>query len=177
MNRIISIFLLLALMIFSSACKCSVQEQKEQVDTVETVVNYLSVDDVYAKGDSLANKTIHVEGIVEHVCKHGHNRFKIVGANENLTIKVELGKDFQMVEPSIIGEKVKVTGKLIPIIMDEQDVADWEAKMRRNHKGEEGTEHFKEELAFIQSIHQQIISGEISFYVTYSLQAESYELE
>ncbi|MGI5847840.1 MAG: hypothetical protein ACOX5T_07445 [Candidatus Cryptobacteroides sp.] len=177
MNRIISIFVFVVMIVFSSACKRTTQKDENQTDTVEVAINYLSVDDVFLQGDSLANKTVYVEGIVEHVCKHSHKRFKIIGKNENLFIRIELGDDFQTVDPSIIGDKAKVTGKLIPIIMDEQAVMQWETKMKQNHKGEENTDHYKEELAFIQDTYQQIISGEIPYYTNYSIRAESYELE
>jgi hypothetical protein len=43
--------------------------------------------------------------------------------------------------------------------MDAEEVKEWEKKMRENHKGEEDTEHFKEEIAFIQDIYRQISSG------------------
>ena len=61
--------------------------------------------------------------------------------------------------------------------MDAEEVKEWEKKMRENHKGEEDTEHFKEEIAFIQDIYRQISSGKISYYTNYSIEAERYELE
>ena len=177
MNKIISIVLLIAVMFFSNACKETKQKDENQTDIVETEINYLSVDDVFAQGDFLANKTIQVKGIVEHVCQHSQKRFRIIGKDENLFIRIELGNDFKAVDPSIVGKNAKVTGKLIPIIMDAQAVLEWEEKMKRNHKGEEDTEHYKEELAFIQSIYQRIVSGEIPYYTNYRIEAESYELE
>lgn len=177
MNRIISIFTFVAVVFFLTACKETKQKTEDKAGVAETAISYLSVDDILAHGDSLANKTVHVEGIVEHVCKHSQKRFKIVGENENLFIRIELGDNFKSVDPSIVGDKAKVSGKLIPIIMDEQAVIQWETRMKQNHKGEEDTEHYKEELAFIQNIYQQIISGEIPYHTNYSIKVENYELE
>jgi hypothetical protein len=59
---------------------------------------------------TLFDKTVHVEGFIEHVCKHSHKRFRIIGENENLFIKVELGNNLSTVDPSIVGQKAKVTG-------------------------------------------------------------------
>lgn len=177
MNKIISIFVFAAVLIFTNACNETKQKNENQTDTVENSTNYLSVDDVFAQGDSLANKIINVEGVIEHVCKHTWKRFKIIGSNENQFIKIELGDKFPTVDASIMGKKVKVTGKLIPIKMDETAMMKWEETMKQNHKGEENTEHYKEELAFIQNIHQQIKSGVIPYYTNYSIEAESYELE
>jgi len=177
MNKIISIFVFAAVLIFTNACNKSNSKQENQANKTENTASYLSVDEVFAQGDSLANKTIHVKGIIEHVCKHTWKRFKIIGENENQFIKIELGDKFQSVDASILGKTAKVTGKLLPIKMDEKAVMKWEEAMKQNHKGEENTEHYKEELTFIQNIHQQITSGEIPFYTNYSIEAESYELE
>jgi len=177
MNKIISIFVFAALLIFTNACNETKQKNENQTDTVENSTNYLSVDDVFVQGDSLANKTIHVEGIIEHVCKHTWKRFKINGENEFQFIKIELGDNFQTIDASILGKKVKVIGKLIPVKMDENAMMKWEETMKENHKGEENTEHYKEELAFIQNIHQQIKDGKIPYYTNYTIDADSYELE
>jgi hypothetical protein len=177
MTKIISIFVFAAVLIFTNACNETKQKNENQTDTVENSTNYLSVDDVFAQGDSLANKTIHVEGIIEHVCKHTWKRFNIIGENENQFIKIKLGDNFQTIDASILGKTAKVTGKLIPIKMDEKAMLKWEETTKQNHKGEENTEHYKEELTFIQNNHQQIKSGEISYYTNYSIEAESYELE
>ena len=177
MNKIISIFVFAAVLIFTNACNRANNNQNNQTEKSENTTRYLSVDDVFAQGENLANKTVHVVGIIEHVCKHTWKRFKVIGNNENQFIKIELGDKFKSVDASIIGKKVKVTGKLIPIKMDEKMVMQWEEKMKENHKGEENTEHYKEELAFIQNIHNQIINGEIPYYTSYTIEAESYELE
>jgi len=177
MNKIISIFVFAAVLIFTNACNRANNNQNNQTEKSENTTRYLLVDDVFAQGDTLANKTVHVVGTIEHVCKHTWKRFKIIGNNENQFIKIELGDKFQSVDASIIGKKAKVTGKLIPVKMDEKMVMQWEEKMKENHKGEENTEHYKEELAFIQNIHNQIINGEIPYYTSYTIEAESYELE
>jgi len=49
--------------------------------------------------------------------------------------------------------------------------------MKESHKGEENSDHYKEELAFIQNIHQQLTNGDIQYYINYTLEADRYELE
>ena len=61
--------------------------------------------------------------------------------------------------------------------MNSEMVKDWEEKMKKNHAGEENTEHYKQELAEIQAIYNRIVSGEIPYYTIYSVQAEKYELD
>jgi hypothetical protein len=177
MNKIISIPVFAVVLILANACNQTNSKQVDKTDKTENILSYLSVDDVFAQGDSLENKTVYVEGIIEHVCKNTWKRFKIIDETGKHELKIELGDKFPSVDASIMGKKAKVTGKLIPIQMDEKMVQQWEKKMRENHKGEENTEHYKEELAAIQSIQYQISSGVIPYYTMYSVEAESYELE
>jgi hypothetical protein len=177
MNKLFSIVVVAAVLLSVNACNQTNNKQTNQTDNHEKTINYLTVDDVFAKGETLSGKTVHVEGIIEHVCKHTWKRFKIIGENENQFIKIELGDNFPSVDASITGKNAKVTGKLIPVIMDEKKVKEWEENMRESHKGEEGTDHFKEEIAFIMDIHQQISSGKIPHYTNYTIEAENYELE
>ncbi len=53
----------------------------------------------------------------------------------------------------------------------------WEKKVKKNHSGEENSEHFKQEISEIQGIYHKLISGEIPYYTRYSVHAESYRLE
>lgn len=163
-----------ALLLFVTACN---QSNKNQTGQVSPAINYFSVDEVISQGDSLANKIIHVEGMIVHVCKHNGKRFKIVDEIGKHELKIELGDELTHVDVVVLGKEVKVTGKLIPVQMDEKMVLQWEIKMKENHKGEEKTDHYKEELAFIQDIYKRITSGEIPFYIMYSLAAETYLLE
>lgn len=177
MNKIFSIFVTVAVLLSANACNQTSNKGKSKTESTEEAVSYLSVEEVFAKGETLSGETVHVEGIIEHACKHSWKRFKIIGKNENHFIRIDLGDKFSTIDASIIGKKAKVTGKLIPVKMDEKMVKGWENKVRENHKGEEDTEHFKEEIAFIQNIYQQITSGKISHYTNYNIEAESYELE
>lgn len=177
MNKLFSIVVVAAVLLSVNACNQTNNKQNNQTENQEQTISYLKVDEVFDKGETLSGKTVHVVGIIEHVCKHTWKRFKIIGENENQFIKIELGDNFQTIDASILGKTANVTGKLIPIKMDEKMMLKWEETMKENHKGEEDTDHYKEELAFIQNIHQQIINGEIPYYTNYTIEAESYELE
>ncbi|MDD4713138.1 MAG: hypothetical protein PHP34_07405 [Bacteroidales bacterium] len=170
--------LLIAVLFFSvHACNQTGNKQGGATEETGQAIVYLSVADVFEQGESLANKTVSVEGIVEHVCKHTWKRFKIVDEGGRQDLKIELGDQFPSIDASILGKKAKVTGTLVPVVMDEEMVRQWEEKMKENHKGEENTDHYKEELAFIQNIHQQLTNGDIRYYTHYTLEANQYELE
>ncbi|MFW5721352.1 MAG: hypothetical protein ACOCWW_03110 [Bacteroidota bacterium] len=185
MNKLFSIIVLATVLFAVNACNQTDNKQNNKTDSKENTEtekpektqDYLSVDDVFTQGEALFGKTVHVEGLIEHVCKHTWKRFKIIGDNETQFIRIELGDKFPAVDASITGKNTKVTGKLVPVKMDAKKVKEWEEKMRENHKGEEDTEHFKEEIAFIMDIHQQITNDKIPHYTNYTIEAENYELE
>lgn len=164
------------LLLVWSCNQAPVKQVEKKMEKSKTIA-YASVQEIINQGDKLANKTVHVQGIIEHVCKHGWRRFKIIDNGGVTELKIELDEKFAVVDPSIVGSHVKATGKLIPIHMDAENVLEWKKKMQDNHKGEENTKHYKEELALIQGIYKQIMDGEITHYTTYSIEADEYILE
>ena len=95
MNKIFSIIVVAAVLLSVNAWKQTNNKQTENRENTEVSINYLTVDEVFANGETLFDKTVHEEGLIEHVCKHSHKRFRIIGENENLFIKVELGNNLQ----------------------------------------------------------------------------------
>ncbi len=173
-----NIFLIVAIVgIIVSACSQksnnSTSNSKKDVQSQE----YYTVDEVLEKSEDLAGKVVYVKGIVDHVCKHGGKRFKILSEEGNYEFKISLGEEFDPAEETIVGQVAYVTGKLIAQEMNAEMVKVWEQKIRENHKGEEETDHFKEEIKFVQTVHEQIISGKIPCYLAYYIEAESYSVK
>jgi hypothetical protein len=179
MNKVFIVSGLLFLALVFQSCNQANRPAGENQKVKKTTITeseYLGVGDVFLKGKELAGQEIQVKGIVEHVCKHTWKRFKIVDAEDTGFIKVELGEDFPSVDATLLGHRAYVCGKLVPVQMDAEAVKAWEKKTRENHKGEEETAHFKEEIAAIQQIHKQIVEGEIPYHMAYTLEASSYEI-
>jgi hypothetical protein len=179
--RKFNLLITITLLAFSFGCnqttgKKSVQQAKTVNCEAEEPV-FQNVESLLQKADSLLGKTVHVSGLIEHVCKHGGKRFKILSTDGSIELKIELGEEFGAVREDIVGNRVMVTGTLKSSEMDAKMVKAWEKKMKMNHAGEEDTEHYKQELAEIQEIHQKVISGQIPFYTMYSLQAKEYKLQ
>ena len=64
-----SIFILAAVALLAMvSCNDKAKENQNQ-ESAATVA--LSVDDILAEGDSLVGKTVTVEGVCTHICKHG----------------------------------------------------------------------------------------------------------
>lgn len=179
MKRTVLISTALLVALVFQACNSTTKPEGENLKVEEgTFVesDYLGVADIFLNGKEMAGQDIQVKGIVEHVCKHTWKRFKIVDAEESGFIKVELGEDFSSVDATLLGHTAYVYGKLVPVQMDATAVEAWEKKTRENHKGEEDTAHFKEEIAMILEIHQQIVDGEIPYHMSYTVEATTYEI-
>jgi len=167
-------------MLFLGSCTNSIQRTK--TDVAQTgkgtdTVSYYTLDELFLHAEELSGTTVHVKGIIDHVCKHSGKRFKIIEENETLELKIELGENFPTCDPSIVGKTAKITGKFVPENLSADDVKKWEENIHENHKGEEDTDHFKEEIVQVQKILIQIESGEIPYYVQYHVEAEKYIIE
>lgn len=178
--KIGNLIIALALLVFGIGCKQTASNketiQEAQSGTIETIT-YQTVESLMQQAESLSGKKVHVSGVIEHVCKHGGKRFKILSTDGSTELKIELGKNFNAVGANIIGNTAMVTGTLKPNKMDAKMVKAWENKVKKNHAGEEDTDHFKQEIAEIRAIHKQIVSGEIPYYTMYSVHAEKYDLQ
>jgi hypothetical protein len=178
------LFLGIALSIIIFGCNSPIKSNGKQSITTEETLSvvenpavYETVESLLEKAEGLSGKTVNVSGVIDHVCKHGGKRFKILSSDGAIELKIELGEKFNEVHASVVGNTAKVTGVLTPIKYDAKMVKAWEEKMKDGHKGEENTKHYKEELSEIQEIHRRIVDGEIPFYTMFSVQADKYELE
>ena len=178
MKTILSTLAVLAIMLTGCNQK-KTNKNSVTVDTsrVEKHINYQPVEEVIASADDWTGKKVNVTGVIDHVCKHGGKRFKLLTSDGTTTIKVELGDKFKPANPSIAGKTVKVTGTLSPYNMDAKMIEDWIKKETVNHPDEVGTEEFEQEMAALHTIYKQIESGEIPYYTIYSIDAETYDLE
>ncbi len=168
--KIINVVLLITTLVLSFSCK---QNTKNPTPEQTANITYITVEDVLQNANGLLKDTVYVSGIIDHVCKHGNKRFKILSSNGNQDIKIELGESFEMPNPDIAGKTAKIVGILVPYNMDADMLKAMINKEREEHKEEGENAH----LSKLQEILEQIKAGEILYYTTYSVQAIKYELE
>lgn len=174
----ISFIALSLLILLITACNSNTKKNTNEPEAaVVAGPNYISVDSLFANSGALAGKTIEIQGLVDHVCRHSGKRFKLVGNIVGNEIKIELGEQFPVVEQSITGKTAFVRGKLVGEPYNAQQVKEWIEHVKTNHKGEENTDHYKAEIAGLETILAKIESGEIPFYTVYNIDAEKYEIK
>ena len=98
----------------------------------------LEIDDLLAGADSLVGKTVTVEGVCTHTCKHGARKIFLMGSDDTRTIRVESG-DLERFDPQCVNRVVRVTGRLDEQRVDEAYLARWEAQTQAGTAEKHGT--------------------------------------
>lgn len=173
MKYIFKIHLLLALLIFVTAACNKKQTESQNIRADNEQI--LSVKEFVTKAENFSNKTVLIEGIIEHLCRHSDKRFKIIDPDGECELKVESCDALDRPEQSDIGKIIIIKAKAIPVEMDIPALDKWENSIRKNHAGEENTEHFKEEIALVKQAKEKILNGETTHYTSYYAEAIGYE--
>lgn len=72
---------------------CNKQKQ-DQTATEETEAPaYMEVDALLASADSLIGKTITVQGVCTHLCKHGAKKAFLMGSDDTKVIRAEASEE------------------------------------------------------------------------------------
>lgn len=84
----------------------------------------LEIDELLASADSLAGKTVTIEGVCTHTCRHGARKIFLMGSDDTQTVRVESG-ELGSFDPQCVNRIVRVTGTLDEQRVDEAYLAAW----------------------------------------------------
>ena len=85
----------------------------------------LEIDELLASADSLAGKTVTIEGVCTHTCRHGARKIFLMGSDDTQTVRVESG-ELGSFDPQCVNRIVRVTGTLDEQRVDAAYLAAWE---------------------------------------------------
>lgn len=88
----------------------------------------LEIDDLLAAADSLVGRSVTIEGVCTHTCKHGARKIFLMGSDDTQTIRVESG-ELGRFDPQCVNRIVRVTGTLDEQRVDEAYLTRWEAQL------------------------------------------------
>jgi DNA/RNA endonuclease YhcR with UshA esterase domain len=123
------IFVLLGLTLMLFACKN--EPKKENAENIEAPV--IALADFNTKAGKWVGKEVAVEGIVDHVCKHGGKRLLLVDDNGDVHVDSETRFD-----DALTGSSITVKGKVTEFRVDEAYCLQQEENHIQKHK--EGTD-------------------------------------
>ncbi len=133
-----SLTLLLGMTLSLASCGDDSNKSKEQTSAEEVTPVALEVDQVLADPDSLVGDTIEIEGICTHICKHGGGKIFLMGSDDTKTLRVEAGESIGSFPQETVNGIVRVTGVLVEDRIDEDYLAQWEARIADQAKETQG---------------------------------------
>jgi len=101
------VFILSVFVVFMVGCGTQTKKAQEPAEAV-----VLTVDQLYENAAGLADKEVVVKGTVMHVCKEGGARCFLMGATENVNIRVEAGEKIGAFNQEQMGSELEITGIL-----------------------------------------------------------------
>ncbi len=133
-----SLTLLLGMTLGLASCGDDSNKSKDQASAEEVAHAALEVDQVLADPDSLVGDTIEIEGICTHICKHGGGKIFLMGSDDTKTLRVEAGESIGSFPQETVNSIVRVTGVLVEDRIDENYLAQWEARIADQAKETQG---------------------------------------
>lgn len=133
-----SLTLLLGMTLGLASCGDDSNKSKEQASAEEVTPAALEVDQVLADPDSLVGDTIEIEGICTHICKHGGGKIFLMGSDDTKTLRVEAAESIGSFPQETVNSIVRVTGVLVEDRIDEDYLAQWEARIADQAKETQG---------------------------------------
>ena len=98
----------------------------------------LEIDELLASADSLAGKTVTIEGVCTHTCRHGARKIFLMGSDDTQTVRVESG-ELGSFDPQCVNRIMRVTGTLDEQRVDEAYLAAWEEQTKAQTGERHGT--------------------------------------
>jgi len=109
------VFILSVLAVFMFGCGT---QNKRAQEPAEAVV--LTVDQLFENAADLADKEVLVKGTVMHVCKEGGARCFLMGATEDVNIRVEAGEKIGAFNQEQMGSELEIAG-ILRVVRTEAD--------------------------------------------------------
>lgn len=133
-------------------------------EAVETPV--LALGEFDTKAGDFVNKEIKVQGIVDHVCKHGGKKILLVTDDGDVHIFSE-----ERFDEALMGSEILVTGVVLEEKIDEAYCLKMEEDNIKSHsEGATNQQQFEAKTKHIQQYRDQMKADNIAYISNYSLQ-------
>ena len=166
-------FVLIITTLFFSYCS---NDEKNYVDENNKHTIY-TVQEFANNANTLIGKTIYIRGVVDHVCEHSGQRFRIIDRDGKAYVRIQLGKKETSIDPSNMGKIVEVKGKVESKTYSPEEVRQLEQKVIKAKQENKEIEHQGEALKLIEKLKADIQLGKTNTYSVYHIEAISYEIK
>jgi len=159
------IVFLLSVILTVISCKTEHKkvEEIEKTNAIETPVLALSEFDT--KAGNFINKEVTVQGIVDHVCKHGGKKILLVTDNGRVHITSE-----ERFDEALMGSEIILTGIVLEERIDEAYCLKMDEDNIKSHsEGNSDKEQFKAKKNHVQKYRDQMKANNTDHISNYSL--------
>lgn len=177
-NKMIRNFLAfgaLAVILTSCGGNASTNVSEEQVLTedIQTEVPMLAIGEFDVKAGEFIDREVMVEGIVDHVCKHGGKKLFLVSEEGNLHVNGE-----ERFDESLAGSEVVVKGIVREFRVDEAYCLKMEEDNIQSHKkGETDEDLYEMKMAQIKEYRDSMLTAGVDHLSFYSMDYVSLEVK
>jgi hypothetical protein len=153
--RKLFLFVVLPALVFACGNR---QNQSQTAD--ETVV-VLTVDELMASPANYVDQEVVISGLITHVCKHGGQRCFVMGASDDVSIRVEAGDEIDAFKQEHVGDELQITGifRLVPVDGGHVCSEDEKAAQDQNQETAEVGEGMVEESSEEEYVPRYYIDG------------------
>ncbi len=111
MKQIITVIAFISI-VFSSCNSSTSKNSNLKNNTSKENIDIVLVDSILASPEKYLGKTVNIQGLVVHTCKHSGKKMFLVGTDKDSPVKVIAGKDITLFEQTLEGETVIATVKI-----------------------------------------------------------------
>jgi hypothetical protein len=167
-----NILLIIAISIVCFSCKT---DKKNEIATDETSIEVvetpmLSLAEFNTTAGKFVGQEIQVEGIVDHVCKHGGKKIFLVTDDGDAHVFSD-----ERFDENLMGSEIIVTGVVLEEIIDEAYCLKMEDDNIKSHsEGASSKEQFETKQKHIQQYRDQMKANNVDHLSNYSLKYVSH---
>jgi hypothetical protein len=170
MKKLLGIMVIATMLL--AACGPKNQESDTSLDA-SAEVPMLSVVDFDSLAFDYVDKQVQLEGVVDHVCKHGGKRLLLV--NDGARVHIESNDRFS---DDLKGSQVVVTAIVRELKIDEAYCLQQEQdNINKHQEGETSKESFDQKKALIESYRKLMKENGVSYISDFSLDYVSHKVK
>ena len=165
--------IILALVLAFTACKKEtekLEDTAQQTEEVNVETPLLAIADFDAKAGDFVSKEIKINGIVDHICKHGGK--KLLLATDDGKVHVTSDERF---EEALKGSEIALNGVVVEERIDEAYCLKMEEDNIKSHsEGQSNDEQFEAKKQHIKEYRDYMKENNIDHISNYSLEYVSH---
>jgi RecJ-like exonuclease len=129
MTKKLFLSLVILLFVMANAAIGQTEKMKAKVDVPE-----VKIAEFKGMAEKMVGKTVEVQGMVTHVCKHGGKKMFLMASDPDVQVKITTGENVSAFPIELEGNTVWVKGKVEEMMVEVEEEEHEEHEMDEAHK-------------------------------------------